>query len=77
MENRNGLLVGLKVSRATGPAERETAIEMIDEQKRKWIKVRTWGADKGYDTKEFVEKLREKKVTLHVATNGERRGVQQ
>ncbi|MBI5048920.1 MAG: IS5 family transposase [Deltaproteobacteria bacterium] len=74
MENRNGLLVGLKVSRATGTAERETAIDMIEEQKGKGIKVKTLGADKGYDTKEFIEKLREKEVTPHVAANEERRG---
>jgi len=74
MENRNGLLVDIKITRATGDAERITAIEMIDDQKDKGIKPKTLGADKGYDTRDFVKNLRERKVTPHVAANTERRG---
>lgn len=71
MENRHGLLVDLKVTPATGEAERTAALAMLDERKRK---PKTLGADKGYDTKNFVAGLRERKVTPHVAANTKRRG---
>lgn len=74
MENRNGLLVDMKVSRATGDAERSAAIEMLDNTKTTGIKPRTLGADKGYDTRDFVRDLRQRKVTPHVAANTERKG---
>lgn len=65
MENRNGLLADLRVSEANGRAERTVAIEMIrDADLRVGI---TIGADKAYDTREFVEDLRELGCTPHVA----------
>ena len=67
IENRNGLVVKAQVSLATGTAERETAVEMIQEiSAGRRITV---GADKAYDTKEFVRELRGLKVTPHVAQN--------
>ncbi len=67
-ENRNGLVVELSLTQATGTAEREAALEMAERipggQKRV-----TLGADKGYDTKGFVAALREWNVTPHVAQN--------
>jgi transposase len=74
MENRNGLVVDLRVTRATHRSEREAAEEMIRRQKRKRLKPKTLGADKAYDTKDFVAELRQRKVTPHVAQNTERRG---
>ena len=74
MENRNGFLVDLKVSQATGKSERQTAMAMLGRQGKKRIKPKTLGADKGYDTRDFVEKLRNKNITPHVAANIERRG---
>ena len=68
MENRNGLAVDVRVTRAIGKAETEAAEEMIVEQKRTTARI-TLGADKGYDTKDFVEKLREQGITPHVAQN--------
>lgn len=67
MENRNGFVVGAKVSQATGTAERDTAVKMIGEL----IHGRriTVGADKAYDTKQFVADLREMNVTPHVSQN--------
>lgn len=73
MENRNGFLVDLSVSFATGDAERTEAIKMI-KRLRKEVQVKTVGADKGYDTKDFVSKMRGEKVTPHVAANIERKG---
>jgi len=65
MENRNGLVVGGRVSQATGKAEREAALELIEDiPRRQRI---TLGGDKGYDTRDFVKGLRERGVTPHVA----------
>jgi len=66
MENRNGLVVGGNVTIASGTAEREAALELIDRHcpgKRR----RTLGADKAYDVTAFVDDLRRRKVTPHVA----------
>lgn len=64
VENRHGLLVDLRVSEATGFAERQTALEMLDEHLRHG---NTLGADRGYDTRGFVASCRERGVTPHVA----------
>ena len=67
MENRNGLLVSLLVTEANGTAERDAAIEMVAEQ-TDGSRV-TLGADKGYDTRDFVARCREHGITPHVAKN--------
>lgn len=67
IENRNGLVVSAQVSLATGTAERDTALEMIKTICGK--KRITIGADKAYDTKEFVRNVRNMNVTPHVAQN--------
>jgi transposase len=64
MENRNGLVVDVQTTRASGTAEREAAETMV---KRSVKPGATLGADKGYDTAEFVQALREQGVTVHVA----------
>jgi transposase len=67
MENRHGLVVDSRVTQATGTAEREAALAMaeaIPGQQRV-----TLGADKSYDTRDFVRELRELRVTPHVAQN--------
>jgi transposase len=65
MENRNGLAVGGRVTQATGTAERETALELIEDiPRRKRI---TLGGDKGYDTRGLVAGLRERDATPHIA----------
>ncbi len=74
MENRNGLLIDLKVSTATGTAEEEAAEQMLKRQARKGVRPRTLGADKGYDTAQCVGMLRSRKIVPHVAANVERRG---
>ncbi|MEC4749604.1 IS5 family transposase [Methylomicrobium sp. Wu6] len=65
MENRNGLVVDVEVTHATGTAERGAAKDMV---KRSIAKPgATLGADKGYDTQDFVAAMRTCKVTPHVA----------
>jgi transposase/IS5 family transposase len=68
MENRHGLAVGGKVTRATGTAERDAALALMDRH-RSAGRV-TLGGDKGYDVADFVEALREREVTPHIAING-------
>ena len=72
IENRNGLIVKANATIATGRAEREAAIELLDDLPGKHLK--TVGADKNYDTKEFVASCRKMKVTPHVARNDKRKG---
>jgi transposase len=68
MENRNGLIVDIDLTQATGRAEREAALRMLDRLPRKKRRL-TLAGDKGYDTREFVAELRQRKVTPHVAQN--------
>jgi transposase len=68
MENRNGLLVDAEVRHATGRAEVETALAMLERQ-CPTARRRTLGADKLYDTREFVADCRALGVTPHVAQN--------
>ncbi|MGE4529413.1 MAG: IS5 family transposase [Rhodospirillaceae bacterium] len=68
MENRNGLVVGASLTHATGTAEREAALEMLERLDRGSRRV-TLGADKGYDVAGFIKELRGRKVTPHIARN--------
>jgi transposase len=68
MENRNGLVVDTRLTRATGTAERDAALDMVARIPGGTRQV-TLGGDKNYDTLDFVSKLREAAVTPHVAQN--------
>ena len=70
MENRNGFVVDLRIRGANGYAERHTALEMLDEHCGPRATV---GADRGYDTKDYVAGCRQRGVTPHVAKNESRR----
>jgi transposase len=67
MENRNGLAVDARLTRATGTAEREAALAMIDERSGTYRI--TLGADKAYDVGAFVASLRDRIVSPHVTQN--------
>jgi transposase len=69
MENRHGLAVGGGISQATGTAEREAALELIDQCRRRGRRI-TLGADKAYDVTQFVHDLRDRSVTPHIAIDG-------
>jgi transposase len=71
-ENRNGLIVNTEVFPANGMAERAAAMAMM-EQIPGDHQV-TVGADKGYDTRDFVAECRHLHVTPHVAQNTKRSG---
>lgn len=64
-ENRNGLVVAGKATEANGRAERETALELLQEVAG--ARRITVAGDKGYDTRAFVEGARELGATPHVA----------
>lgn len=68
MENRNGLIVQAEVTRATGTAERDAALVLIDRQKPHHRI--TLGADKLFDAAPFITELRRRNVTPHIAVNG-------
>ena len=65
MENRNGLVAEVEVLQANGTADRDAALVMIEAIPGDHPV--TVGADKGYDTKNFVEEARNLKATPHVA----------
>jgi hypothetical protein len=67
IENRHGLVVQADATQATGTAERQTALAMIDRHAPGTTNQLTVGADKGYDTSDFVADLRQMCVTPHVA----------
>jgi transposase len=67
MENRNGLVVNTEVLQANGTAERDAALLMVEAIPGD--KTVTLGADKNYDTKDFVSELRNMDVTPHVSQN--------
>ena len=74
MENRNGLVVETRLTKATGAAEREAALEMVGAKRQRKRGRLTLGGDKNYDTSEHVASLRELKVAPHVAQNTRRPG---
>lgn len=68
MDNRHGIAIDTLLTEANGRAEREAALTMAAHLPGRHKRV-TLGADKGYDTLDFVEGLRQHAVTPHVAQN--------
>jgi len=72
IENGNGLIAQTELLPANGTAERDAALLMLEQipaEQRVTV-----GADKGYDTREFVAECRRMNVTPHVAQNTHRGG---
>ena len=67
IENRNGLVTDAQVTQATGTAERDAAIAMVEALGG--TQRVTLGADKNYDTRDCVDRLRCANATPHVAQN--------
>jgi transposase len=72
VENRHGLILSSLVWEATGTAERDAAMVML--QQIPGTRRVTVGGDKGFDTAEFVGECRHMGITPHVAQNLGRRG---
>ena len=66
IESRSGLVVAASVSEASGTAEREEGLKLLQGLPRRGRR-RTVGCDKGYDGKEFVRGCREMRITPHAA----------
>jgi len=69
VENRHGLIAAAMTTQADGTAERDAALLMVDDLQRGRSARITLGADKAYDTKDFVSTARELRVTPHVSQN--------
>lgn len=72
MENRHGLVVQACATHATGTAERDTAVALL--QAHGVGPGCSVGADKAYDTQGFVTDVRALGVTPHVSQNVKRAG---
>jgi transposase len=72
-ENRHGLIVDTAVTAATGRAERDAAIVMLGELPLTARRI-TVGADKLFDTREWVAAVRSMRITPHVAQYHRARG---
>lgn len=72
MENRNGLLVDFRIDEMSGRIEREAALAMLDANIPEGRRV-TVGADRGYDTQDFVADLRARGAVPHIARNVSKR----
>jgi transposase len=70
MENRSGLVVGAVVTHADGKGERVAALAMLNTVPG--TKRKTLGADKAYDTQDFVAACRSRKITPHIAVHDNR-----
>ncbi len=66
VENRNGLIVGAMATEADGFAERDAALLLVHERWQRGDRMKTVGADKGYDVTDFVSTLRAMDVRPHV-----------
>ena len=67
MENRNGLIVQAQITQPEGHADRKAALKMIHRHSPGSMRRLTLGADKDYDSADFVADLRQACVTPHVA----------
>jgi len=70
MENRNGLAVLGGISQATGTAERDQALALVDRHRSERTHRITLGADKAYDVTAFVLDLKSRSITPHIAIDG-------
>jgi transposase len=68
MENRNGLCADVELNQACGTAEWDGALQMLDRQMQAGVQPRTLGADAGYDVRRFIEAIRERGISTHIAS---------
>ena len=72
MENRSGLVVGAEASQSATNAEREVALDLLDQvlvpaQPRNPEQQVTLGADTQYQDEKFIEALRQRAIAPHVS----------
>jgi hypothetical protein len=69
VENRHGLIAAAMATHADGHAERDAALLMLHQRQKSRTQRVTVGADKAYDSQDFVSTARELNVTVHVQKN--------
>jgi transposase len=68
IDNRAGLIMGVRVDEASGTAETGNSIKLVRHlRKRHWLKLKTLGADKGYDSGDYLMALEKLGITPHIA----------
>ena len=67
VENRHGLIVSSALTTATGKAEEEAALDLLAKERGRRRGRLTVGADRRYNTKNFVRATRAMNITPHVA----------
>ena len=65
MDNRHGLVSDFRLTEANGMAERDAALDMLIQIPGS--RRLTVGADRGYDSRDFVSECRDLNITPHVA----------
>jgi transposase len=66
-ENRHGLIVTITATEASGTAERDATLKMLDDLKGTHGRIPvTLGGDKGYDDGEFFRLLEDRKIEPHI-----------
>jgi len=69
MDDRHGLVSDVCVTPSVGVTESEAALALLDRQRRKRLRPKSVGGDKGYHTSRFVDALLAKCIAPHVAIN--------
>jgi hypothetical protein len=67
MDNRHSLITDVSIIPSVGLSESEAALLLLARQRRKRLRSKSVGADKGYHTLRFLEVPREKRIAAHVA----------
>ena len=67
MDNRHGLVTDVSLTASVGVTEPEAALALLARQRRKHLRPKSVGADKGYHTQQFVTGLRETHIAPHIA----------
>lgn len=70
LENRHGLTKRGRVSKASGTARRNEALNLLGCHRGRRRRRITLGADKDYDLTAFVQELRNLAITPHIAVDG-------
>lgn len=67
MDNRHGMMIDVALTASVGVTEPQAALAMIARQRRKRLRPKSVGGDKGYHTQQFVTELRKHDIAAHVA----------
>ena len=69
MDNRHGLISEVSLTPSVGVTESQAALALIERQRRKRLRPKSVGGDKGYHTSRFVDALLARRIAPHVAIN--------